>query len=64
MAARIDWAMTMPGRLLDALPDPRAFAGAAVGPELPDAVAFAARAAESRGEAIGVVLASPAFQRR
>ncbi|WP_341211627.1 DUF1800 domain-containing protein [uncultured Limimaricola sp.] len=64
MAARVDWAMMAPERLLDELPDPRAFARAAIGPTLPDAVAFAARAAESRGEAIGVVLISPAFQRR
>lgn len=64
MAARIDWAMTVPERVLDDLPDPRAFARAAIGPSLPETVAFAARAAESRGEAIGVVLTSPAFQRR
>ncbi|WP_026147637.1 DUF1800 domain-containing protein [Limimaricola hongkongensis] len=64
MAGRIDWAMTAPEALMDRLPDPRDFARAALGETLPEPVAFAARAAESRAEAIGVVLSAPAFQRR
>lgn len=64
MAERISWAMSAPSQLLPELPDPRMFARAAVGSALPDTVAFAARAAESRAEAVGVVLSSPAFQRR
>ncbi|PSK86731.1 uncharacterized protein (DUF1800 family) [Limimaricola soesokkakensis] len=64
MAARIDWAMNTPSALLDDLPDPRAFVRVAVGADAPEALVFAARAAESRAEAIGVVLSSPAFQRR
>nr|WP_183472517.1 DUF1800 domain-containing protein [Limimaricola variabilis] len=64
LAERIDWAMRAPAALLPELPDPRAFARVAVGTAMPEPVAFAARAAESRAEAIGLVLASPAFQRR
>lgn len=64
VAGRIDWAMTAPEALMDQLPDPRDFARTALGNALPEPVAFAARAAESRAEAIGVVLSSPTFQRR
>lgn len=64
MAGRIDWAMTAPEALMNGLPDPRDFARVALGETLPEPVAFAARAAESRAEAIGVVLSAPAFQRR
>lgn len=64
MAGRIDWAMTIPERLLPDLPDPRDFALAALGPNLPDAVGFAAGAAEDRAVGIGVTLAAAAFQRR
>ena len=64
MAGRIDWAMTAPEALMNGLPDPRDFARVALGETLPEPVAFAARAAESRAEAIGVVLSTPAFQRR
>jgi uncharacterized protein (DUF1800 family) len=64
VAARIDWAMTRPRRLIAELPDPRAFVAAALGPLAPEAVIFAAGAAEDRATGIGIVLASPAFQRR
>ncbi|MGR3468476.1 MAG: DUF1800 domain-containing protein [Shimia sp.] len=64
VAARIDWAMSAPARLAPALPDPREFAVTALGPMLPAEVAFAARAAETRREGVGLVLSSPAFQRR
>lgn len=64
MAGRIDWAMTKPLRLVPTLPDPRDFVHVALGPNPPEAVLFAARAAESRPEGIGLVLASAAFQRR
>lgn len=63
MAARIDWAMRMPERLLPALPDPRSFAEAALG-HVPGPVALAAAAAEDRPTGIGLVLASAMFQRR
>lgn len=64
MAGRIDWAMTAPGALLPGLPDPRAFVRTALGPTPPEAVLFAAEAAESTAEGIGLILASAAFQRR
>ena len=64
LAARLEWAATVPARLLNELPDPRYFVDDALGADVPERVRFAARAAESRNEAIALVLASPAFQRR
>ena len=64
MAGRISWAMRAPTRLLDTLPDPREFVATALGPNADAAVGFAAGAAETRADGIGVVLASAAFQRR
>lgn len=64
MAGRITWAMERPAQLLDRLPDPRAFVHDALGPTPPDPVVFAAGAAETLSDGIGVILASAAFQRR
>lgn len=64
MAARVRWAMAAPQRFVPDLPDPRVFVEDALGTRATDAVRFAASAAESKPEAIGVILASPAFQRR
>ncbi|WP_240453965.1 DUF1800 domain-containing protein [Chachezhania antarctica] len=64
LASRLDWAMAAPRQLRSDLPDPRLFAQQALGTTLPPSVAFAAKAAEQRYEAIGLVLVSPAFQRR
>lgn len=65
LAGRIDWAMRSPGALLSGdLPDPREFAVTALGKALSSDVAFAASAAESRAEGVGLVLASAAFQWR
>lgn len=64
LAARLQWAIMRPGDLVDKLPDPRRFVETALGSKAPGAVAFAASAAENRREGIGLVLASPAFQRR
>lgn len=64
ISARIRWAMTAPGKLMTELPDPRAFVEHALGSRAPNVVRFAASAAESKSEAIGLVLSSPAFQRR
>lgn len=64
MAARINWAMTTPGKLLPTLPDPRDFVHTALGDDAPAAVVFAAGASETVAEGVGVVLASAAFQRR
>ena len=64
LSARIRWAVTVPPRLLDALPDPQSFVDVALGGGAGPEVRFAASAAETRAEAIGLVLSSPAFQRR
>lgn len=64
MAARLQWALAAPMALSGALPDPRGFVAAALGPAAPQEVVFAARAAESRREGIALVLMSPAFQRQ
>ncbi len=64
MAGRITWAMQAPKEIIHRLPDPREFVGHALGDRAPDAVVFAAGAAETISDGIGVVLASAAFQRR
>lgn len=65
LSARMGWAMTMPTRLQRGrLPDPRDFVTAALGPNPPEAVVFAAQAAENRREGVGLILSSPAFQRK
>jgi len=64
LAGRVQWAMAAPLEILGALPDPRRFARTALGARAREEVVFAASAAESRAEAIGLVLMSPAFQRR
>jgi uncharacterized protein (DUF1800 family) len=63
LAARLQWAVAVPQLLSPVLPDPRAFVDTALGARAPEAVRFAASAAESRADGIGIVLASPAFQR-
>lgn len=64
LAARLRWAMRAPALLRPDLPDPRDFVSRVLGPSPGKGVIFAAQAAETRAEAIGLVLASPAFQRR
>ena len=64
LSARLRWAVNGPRLVCPELPDPRIFADTALGPFATETVRFAARAAESRPEAIGLVLCSPAFQRR
>lgn len=67
LAARITWAMEVPGRLVAAggMPDPAAFAGRVLGEMAGqgDLATWAARS-ESPREGVGLVLASPAFNRR
>lgn len=63
LAARVIWSMTAPFELLKVLPDPRDFVETALGGRAPEELRFAARAAETRAEGVGIVLASPAFQR-
>lgn len=64
LAARIDWAMTMPDQLLGRLPDPRSFVEIALGSHAPPDLHQAVAQAESVSQGIGLVLASPEFQRR
>lgn len=64
LSARMRWAMAVPRRLLADLPDPRLFVDDALGAAAPEPVRFAARAAETRAEAVGLILSAPAFQRR
>ena len=63
IAARLQWAISAPQALVPDLPDPRIFVQTALGEFITPAVKFAADAAESRSDGIGLVLASPAFQR-
>jgi len=64
LSTRMAWAMETPARLIAGLPDPRQFVDDALDSYASDAVRFAAATAESKPEAIGLVLSSPAFQRR
>lgn len=64
LAARIDWAMQAPQRLARPLPDPRAFLTAALGARAGEKLTWAVGAAESARDGVGLVLASPEFNRR
>ncbi|MCZ4256308.1 DUF1800 domain-containing protein [Sulfitobacter sp. G21635-S1] len=64
VAARLEWAMTVPSRLLGDLPEPEAFLRSTLGPDAPEPLKFATAAAETRAVGIGLVLVSPALQRR
>lgn len=64
VSARLRWALAGPAVLSPDLPDPRGFVETALGRFASQTVRFAAGAAESRSDAIGLVLAAPAFQRR
>ena len=64
LATRLRWAMAAPARLRTHLPEPSRFATDVLGPFVDDRVRFAAAAAETRQDGIGLVLMSPAFNRR
>ena len=64
LAARIQWAMTVPAIIKPNLPDPRKMVRTALADRASGALAFAAKGAESRAEGVGIVLAAPEFQRR
>lgn len=64
LAARIDWAMNAPERLVRPLPDPRAFLTAALGHRAGERLTWAVGAAESARDGVGLVLASPDFNQR
>lgn len=64
LAARMRWAMLAPRQLVNRLPSPEKFVEISLGDYADGPVRFAASAAETQAEAIGLVLCSPAFQRR
>lgn len=64
LAARINWAMDVPSRLLGVLPDPRDLALRALGNRASDRLLWAVTRAESVREGVGLVLASAEFNRR
>jgi uncharacterized protein (DUF1800 family) len=64
LAARIDWAMDAPARLRPALPDARDFVDLALAGGADDRLRRLVAASETNAEGVGLVLASPAFQRR
>ena len=63
LAARIQWAMTVPVLIRPDLPDPRLFVDTALGKRASDRLRFAAGAAELKSDGVGLILASPEFQR-
>lgn len=64
LGARITWAMDVPQRLLNVLPEPAALAERALGPLVGKDLRFAVQAAENRREGVGLVLASTEFNKR
>lgn len=64
LAGRIAWAMRSPARLVAGLPEPVAMARAALGPMADGRLMWAVERAETRAEAVGLILASPQFNRR
>lgn len=64
LAGRLQWAMTVPRVLRPDLPDPRTFLRTALGARVTPQTEFAAKGAATKWEGVGLVLASPAFQRR
>lgn len=64
LAQRIDWAMATPEKLLPSLPDPVDLAHRALGGFASDTLLLAASRAESVPQGVGLVLASPQFNRR
>lgn len=64
IAGRIQWAMSVPRVVRPDLPDPRVFLEHALGRRASKALGFAAGAAATKWEGVGLILASPEFQRR
>lgn len=64
IAGRIQWAMTVPQVARPDLPDPRDFLRQTLGARASGALEFAAKGAATKWEGIGLILASPEFQRR
>jgi uncharacterized protein (DUF1800 family) len=63
MAARITWAMTQPAAL-GTLPDARAMAGRVLGDRASERLIWAVSAAGDQRDGVGLILASPDFNRR
>lgn len=64
LAARITWALRVPGKVAQPLPDPRDLLDAALGATRSEALAWAVPKAESQAEGVAIVLASRDFNRR
>jgi len=64
LATRIRWSMEMPGRFLKPLPDPRDFVKTALDDAASPELIWAAGASETVAQGVGLVLASPEFNRR
>jgi uncharacterized protein (DUF1800 family) len=63
MAARITWAMAMPEQF-GRLPDPREFVVTALGNRASERLIWAVNASQDQREGVGLILASPEFNRR
>ena len=64
LGARLAWAMTAPAGLVRPLPDPRALVASALGDAASEALVISAGRAENRRDGVGLILASPDFNRR
>ena len=64
LAARVTWAMEAPAQLIRDLPEPVSIIARALGSAPDERVAWAAARAETRAEGVGVIFASPMFNRR
>jgi uncharacterized protein (DUF1800 family) len=64
LAARIDWSMQVPQRFRQPLPDPRDFVDQALAGAADDHLRKMVSRSENIAEGVGLVLASPAFNRR
>jgi uncharacterized protein (DUF1800 family) len=64
LAARITWAMDVPSRFVQTLPEPAVLMEAALGDRAGDRLNLAIGGAETRRDAVGLVFSSPEFNRR
>ncbi len=63
LAARIQWAMTVPALLRPDLPEPAALATTALGTRVGDTLRQAVASVGEKSDGVGLILASPEFQR-
>lgn len=64
LAARLRWSMAAPAQLVRPLPDPRALVTRVLADAASPVLVTAAGRAESRRDGVGLILASPEFNRR